>query len=71
MMHEWYLHWMAYVNAAQEAKAAGERVEAQVFPSKTACEAAVSTWKAEWYKKIDEAGAHNLVQGMFWGALCQ
>jgi len=69
--HERYLHWMAYVGAVQAAKAAGEGIEATVFPSKRACEAAVSAWKAEWLQRIKDAGAHNTLQNFGWGLICE
>lgn len=64
-------HWAAKVQAVQQAKTAGERVEATPFSSKPDCQAAVSALQSEWYPKIAQAGAHNDWTATFWALTCE
>jgi hypothetical protein len=58
------------VEAAMEAKAEGELIEAVPFLSKPTCDLAVEMWKAKWNSRIDAAGAHNLFTEFGWKLAC-
>jgi RHS repeat-associated protein len=63
-------HWGFKVEAVNRAKAAGERVEAKPYESESACEAAISAWKSEWYSEIDKAGDHTFWTNEAWRRTC-
>lgn len=69
--HERSLHWNAYVGSVQRAAGAGARIEAKGYPSQSACESDVSSWKSEWYPKVAQAGAHTIWSAFFWGMTCE